>query len=270
MYGNAAAEGYPGRRYHAGCSYIDEIEEYAIELAKSVFHAQYANVQPHSATTANEIVLFSLLEPGDVQLFGPREGLVLSGKDYNMKLMIKGKNTSIEQHFQRAVFPFFQGAPAMNLIAGKAMALKYTQSNEFVETMGRVLYFARIMADYFMIYGYKVISKGTDTHLFLIDLENMKTTGKQAEEKLELCGIIVNKNGVPNKENNSKEPMGIRIGTNSIAQRKLSERDVIKSAELIDLVLNNIDYIDKDSELLGRVKNGVIDICTRNPINWYR
>ena len=381
---NVTAEGYPSQRYHAGCRYIDEVEEYAIELAKRVFRAQYANVQPHSATSANEIVLFSLLEPGDVilgmdlrsgghlshganvsfsgqyfkavkyglnenyeidmeeverlaivnkpkviicgttayarkinfrkfreiadkvnailvadishiaglvvsglhespidyahitttcthkQLFGPRGGLILSGKDYNTKLMIKGNKTTLEQHFQRAVFPFFQGAPAMNLIAGKAMALKYTQCNEFVEIMEGVLKSARLMADYFMAHGYKVISKGTDTHLFLIDLNDRQITGKDAEKKLELCGIIVNKNGVPNKNSYSKEPMGIRIGTNSIAQRKLSERDIIKSAELIDLVLKNIECIKVESNLLEKVKKGVAEICENNPIDWYR
>ena len=65
---NVTTEGYPGARYHAGCEVIDEVERLAIERAKKAFSAQYANVQPHSGTSANQIVLFSLLKPGDTIL----------------------------------------------------------------------------------------------------------------------------------------------------------------------------------------------------------
>lgn len=385
---NITAEGYPGMRYHAGCIQIDKVEGLAIDMAKRAFNAKYANVQPHSASTANEIVMFSLLNANDVilgmnlssgghlshgadvsysgtffqsvkygldkdylidfnqveslalkhkpkmivcgttaytreinfkifreiadrvgayliadishiaglviaglhpspidfahitttcthkQLCGPRGGLILSGKDFEMEIEVKGHRKQLFSHLQSAVFPFFQGAPIENIIAAKAMTLQLAMSEEYSKTMRDIIKTAQTLAKYFVGVGYNVISGGTDTHMILIDLTEKGITGQVAEKALEQCGIIVNKNSVPNSQNHKKIPTGIRIGTNSLAQRKFSQNDIIKCAKLIDLVLSNIlNLKDNNVRVDSKVKHIVLEsvgkLCEKNPIPNY-
>lgn len=387
---NITAEGYPNNRYHAGCSEVDRIEEIAIANAKRVFKATYANVQPHSATTANEIVTYSLVKPGGVimgmnlssgghlshgasvsysgtdfqavrygldenhlidydqveklalkhhpkmiicgttaycrdidfkrfrkiadkvgafmladishisglviaglhespidyahvtttcthkQLFGPRGGLILSGKDAKSKM--KGEDITLESKLQRAVFPFFQGAPMINQIGAKAMALELSGTLEFARTMQQIVDNARILANDLKNMGFNIVSGGTDNHIVLVDLSNKGIRGDVAEKALEECGIIVNKNGVPNKKlngiNASKRPAGIRIGTNSISQRKMSPDDVRECAHMIADVLNHthgdsLENYRVDKFVKSRVLGKVEELCKNYPIPGY-
>ncbi|NUT49959.1 MAG: serine hydroxymethyltransferase, partial [Saccharothrix sp.] len=306
---NVTAEGYPGRRYHAGCEVVDDIERLAVDRALGLFGARYANVQSHSATTANYAVLSALLRPGDVllgmnlsdgghlthgspaayagqyytavgygldhagridydqvaelarrhrpkvvvcgataysrpvdfarfrriadevgaylladishiaglvvtglhaspvdhahvttacthkQLYGPRGGVILSGRDHDSPAP-RGTGT-LAQFLQRAIFPFYQGAPALNVIAAKARAFAAARTPEFAATARRILRFASALADELAARGHVIVSGGTENHTVLVDLRDLGVTGLVAELALEECGIVVNKNRVP-------------------------------------------------------------------------
>lgn len=387
---NVTSEGYPNKRYHAGCEEIDKIEEYAIKTAKEIFKANYANVQPHSATTANEIVTYSLVKPGgkimgmrlnsgghlshgasvsysgtdfnvirygldkdyminydeveklalrhhpemiicgttaycreinfkrfrkiadkvgayllaDIshisgliiaelhqspidyahitttcthkQLFGPRGGLILLGKDADM--LVKGENITLKDKMQRAVFPFFQGAPMNNMIGAKAFAFEMAKTEYYKQIMRKIVEDAKVLAVALQKEGLKIVSNGTDNHIVLIDLSNKGISGDIAEKALEECGIIVNKNTVPNtflrKNYSAVKPAGIRIGMNSLAQRNMTKEAIEGCAILISEVLNHtrgksIDKYEIDTSIKNKVLKQVEELCVKYPIPNY-
>jgi len=380
---NVTAEGYPGKRYHAGCRVIDKIEQLAIDRALEVFNAKYANVQPHSASTANFTVLTSLLNHGDTllgmsmhagghlthgagvsfsgqffdahgygltpdgfvdydeveklaikvkpkviicgatmyprtldfkrfreiadrvgaflmadishvsglviqglhpnpldhahvtttcthkQLLGPRGGLIMCGNDYKAK--IPHKNISLGKNFQSAVFPFSQGAPIMNMIAAKARALAYAKTDAFRQITLRITGNARTLAAAFLDMGFKLVSGGTDTHIVMLDLSPLGITGYNAEKALEQCSIIVNKNLVPGDKKPPTITSGIRIGTNTLAQRNLLDKDVKTCASLIHEVIMNIKATGDteftlDPGIVQSVREKVKELCLKYPI----
>ncbi|HCU95607.1 MAG TPA: serine hydroxymethyltransferase [Actinobacteria bacterium] len=378
---NVTAEGYPGGRYHAGCEVVDEIERLAVERAKSLFGADYANVQPHSATTANFTALSSLLRPGDTilgmalsegghlthgspvsfsgqyfnpvtygttadglidyeqvsdlagslrpkliicgattypreidfgrfreiadavgaylladishtaglvaaglhqspinrahltttcthkQLFGPRGGMIMSGRDSGTAT----PSGTLAGHLNRAVFPFSQGAPAVNTIAAKAAALGEALQPAFAQTMRLITETAHAMAVRLMNYGYNVVSGGTGNHIVLIDLTSQEISGLVAERALEECLIIVNKNRIRGDHRPPSIASGIRIGTNTIAQRGMSASAAESCADLIHFVLSDLKPAgDKNYYLAAstreKVRTRVRELCAAHPI----
>jgi glycine hydroxymethyltransferase len=355
---NVTTEGYPGARFHAGCEIVDKIERLAIDRAKAAFGARYANVQPHSGSSANELVMFSLLRPGDKvmglelacgghlthgspasisgqyftaigygldsegfidyeqvrrlarefrprliicgassyprivefqrfreiadevnaflladishiaglvaagehpspidhahftttstykQLCGPRGGLVLIGKDHDLPGP-DGKRT-LADIIQRAVFPFFQGTPNLSAIAAKARALAAVTSPRFRAVARRIVAGARLLADFFQERGYRVLTRGTDNHMVLIDVTSQGMTGRIAERALEECRIIVNKNVIPGDRLPARITSGMRLGTNSLALRGMTARDMVQCAELIHQVLGALEVRGSD------------------------
>jgi glycine hydroxymethyltransferase len=383
---NVTAEGYPGHRYHAGCEFIDRIEQLAIDRAKLAFKAQYANVQPHSATTANYVVMASLLKPGDTilgmelqsgghlthgskvslsgqyfnacgyglgpdglidyeqvarlarehrprliicgatayprqtdfrrfrqiadeigaflladishtaglvvaglhpnpidqahitttcthkQLFGPRGGLILMGRDH-LSLSPDGKRTLAEA-MQKAVFPFFQGAPILNAMAAKARALARAVTPEFRVLAERIVSNAQTLAQCFLKRGYRVISGGSSNHIVLLDVASKGVTGVVAERALEASSVIVNKNRIPGDRRSAVVTSGIRLGTNTLAARGMSASEMEECAELIDYVLASVVMLGDqeyhlDSSVKESVKASVKRLCQRFPIPDY-
>jgi glycine hydroxymethyltransferase len=383
---NVTAEGYPGARFHAGCHVIDGIERLAIDRAKEAFHAQYANVQPHSATTANEIVMASILKPGDTilgmelqygghlthgakvslsgqyyhaigygldeqgfidyeqvatlasrfkprliicgatayprfidfqrfrsiadevgafvladvshtagliiaglhpspidhahftttcthkQLYGPRGGLILMGRDYDSPAP-DGKRT-LADLMQRGVFPLFQGAPILNAIAAKARALARVTTPEFAMVAKRIRENARFLADCFIEQGFKVVSGGSDNHIVLLDLSTRGMSGLIAERALEECNIIVNKNRVPGDARSAQTTSGIRLGTNSLALRGMSENEMQTCAGLIARVLTATQVFNEqeyclDAATKDAVRADIKRLCQAFPIPRY-
>jgi glycine hydroxymethyltransferase len=109
--------------------------------------------------------------------------------------------------------------------------------------------------------GYRIVSGGTDTHLFLIDLSEKSITGKEAQEALEESGIMVNKNLIPYDRNSPAITSGIRLGTPAVTARGMKEEEMRHIASLIDEVLKNM----RDSDLKKYVKEKVRDLCERFP-----
>jgi glycine hydroxymethyltransferase len=363
---NKYAEGYPGKRYYGGCEHVDVVEQLAIDRAKTLFGADYANVQPHSGSQANAAVYMALLEPHDTVLgmslahgghltHGAKVNF--SGKIYNSvqygldeatgeidyaqvealarehkpKMIVAGfsaysrvvdwkrfreiadavgaklfvdmahvaglvaaelypnpvpiadvvtttthktlrgprgglilarANPELEKKLNSIVFPGIQGGPLMHVIAAKAVALKEALQPEFREYQQQVLKNARAMAGAFIERGYKIVSGGTDDHLFLVDLIDKGITGKAADAALGAAHITVNKNAVPNDPQSPFVTSGIRIGTPAITSRGLREAEAKALTGWICDVLDNIE----DQSVIAAAREKVQALCARFPV----
>ncbi|MCP4597218.1 serine hydroxymethyltransferase [Neptuniibacter sp.] len=364
---NKYAEGYPNKRYYGGCEHVDVVEQLAIDRAKELFGATYANVQPHSGSQANAAVYMALCKPGDTvlgmslahgghlthgatvsfsgriynavqyglnpetgeidyeeverlaeenkpkmivagfsaysrvvdwqrfrdiadkvgaylfvdmahiaglvaageypspigiadvvtttthkTLGGPRGGLILSAR----------ADEDLQKKLNFAVFPESQGGPLMHVIAAKAVCFKEAMEPEWKAYQGQVVKNAQAMADTFKARGIKIVSDGTDDHLFLVDLIDKEFTGKDADAALGRANITVNKNSVPNDPRSPFVTSGLRIGTPAVTRRGFKEAEV---TELTNWICDILDDIDNE-ETIARVKGQVTEICARYPV----
>lgn len=368
---NKYAEGYPGRRYYGGCEIVDEIENYTRDLAKELFDAEHANVQPHSGSSANMAVYMSLLKAGDTVLgmnlnagghLTHGHHLNFSGKLFNVvpygvspetelldydevdiladqhqpKMIIAGASAysrtidyarladtakrhqahffvdmahvagliatklhpnpthhadvvsstthktlrgprsgiilckqDFAQAIDRGVFPGSQGGPLMHAIAAKAVAFEEALSESFISYQKRVIANARAMASAFTDLGYRIVTGGTDTHLFLVDLRSKqipdaleKITGDIVEATLEKCNIIVNRNLIPFDPEKPLVTSGIRIGTPAISTRGFEKEQAIAVVHLIDEAIRG----RHDEKKLSKIKEQVAILCEKFPI----
>lgn len=363
---NKYAEGYPGKRYYGGCEYVDIVEQLAIDRAKQLFGAGFANVQPHSGSQANGAVYLALLTPGDTimgmslahgghlthgasvnvsgrifkavqyglntetgeidydqaerlalehkpklvmtgfsaysrivdwqrfrniadqvgaylvsdiahpaglvaaglypspiniadvttttthkTLRGPRAGLIM-GRD----------NPEIEKKINFMVFPAYQGGPLMHVIAAKAIAFKEAMEPEFKDYAEQVIKNAKTMVQVFLQRGVKVVSGGTDNHLFLIDLVAKGLTGKELDAALGRAHITVNKNAVPNDPQPPFVTSGIRIGSPAVTTRGFKQVECAQVAAWMCEIIENI----KSEAVIARIKGEVAELCRRFPV----
>ncbi|WP_298629906.1 serine hydroxymethyltransferase, partial [uncultured Thermus sp.] len=337
---NKYAEGYPGARYYGGCEIIDQVESLAIERAKELFGAAWANVQPHSGSQANMAVYMALMEPGDTLMgmdlaagghlthgskvnfsgklyrvvsYGVRPdtelidleevrrlalehrpkvivagasayprfwdfqafreiaeevgaylvvdmahfaGLVAAGLHPNPLPhahvvtstthktlrgprggLILSNDPELGRRIDKLIFPGIQGGPLEHVIAGKAVAFFEALQPEFQEYSRLVVENAKRLAEELAQRGYRMVTGGTDNHLFLVDLRPKGLTGKEAEERLDAVGITVNKNAIPFDPKPPRVTSGIRIGTPAITTRGFTPEEMPLVAELIDRTL---------------------------------
>lgn len=337
---NKYAEGYPGARYYGGCEVIDRVESLAIERAKALFGAAWANVQPHSGSQANMAVYMALMEPGDTLMgmdlaagghlthgsrvnfsgklykvvsYGVRPdtelidleevrrlalehrpkvivagasayprfwdfkafreiadevgaylvvdmahfaGLVAAGLHPNPLPyahvvtstthktlrgprggLILSNDPELGKRIDKLIFPGIQGGPLEHVIAGKAVAFFEALQPEFKEYSRLVVENAKRLAEELARRGYRIVTGGTDNHLFLVDLRPKGLTGKEAEERLDAVGITVNKNAIPFDPKPPRVTSGIRIGTPAITTRGFTPEEMPLVAELIDRAL---------------------------------
>ncbi|WNO61422.1 serine hydroxymethyltransferase [Rheinheimera sp. MMS21-TC3] len=184
-------------------------------------------------------------------LAGPRGGLILARS-----------NEAIEKKLNSAVFPGTQGGPLMHVIAAKAVAFKEALQPEFKVYQQQVLNNAVAMCDEIQKRGYKVVSGGTQNHLFLLDLIDKDITGKDADAALGLAHITVNKNSVPNDPRSPFVTSGLRLGTPAITRRGFKETESRKVASLICDILDNMG----DNAVIERVKADVAKLCSDFPV----
>lgn len=366
---NKYAEGYSGRRYYGGCEFIDRVEDKAIERAKALFQCNFANVQPHSGSQANQAVFLALLNPGDTILgmslaagghLTHGSKVNLSGKwfntahygvsrvddmlDYdeilqiaresNPKLIIAGgsaypriidfarfrkiadevgaylmvdmahfaglvaggvfpsplphahvvtttthktlrgprggmilcNDEEMAKKINSAIFPGLQGGPLMHVIAAKAVAFKEALTPDFKIYAQNVIDNARAMAQRIRDHGLGVVSGGTDSHLFLIDLRSKNLTGKVAVEALERAGLTCNKNGVPFDPQPPTITSGIRIGTPAGTTRGFGIAEFELIADLIAELLDGLADPDQLPSLENKIRKQVLQLCERFPI----
>ncbi len=162
-------------------------------------------------------------------LRGPRAALIFSKRD----------DRGFPEKIDKAVFPGLQGGPHMNAIAAVAVALSEAETPAFKDYAKQVIKNAQTLALELKKRGWRIISGGTDSHLILVDVWKNGTgiSGKEASERLEKEGIIVNKNTIPFDTRSPFDPSGIRLGTAAVTTRGMKEKDIIKLAEKIDRIL---------------------------------
>ena len=363
---NKYAEGYPAKRYYGGCEYVDVAEQLAIDRAKQLFGADYANVQPHSGSQANAAAYLALIKPGDTLLgmsldYGGHlthgakvnfSGKIFNAVQYGLdpatgeidyaqvealalehrpKLIIAGfsaysrvidwarfrkiadaveayflvdmahvaglvaagvypnpvpyadvvtttthktlrgprgglilarANDELTKKFNSLIFPGTQGGPLMHVIAAKAVAFLEALQPDFKGYQQQVVANARAMATALMARGYKIVSGGTDNHLFLVDLIERNVTGKDADAALGRAHITVNKNTVPNDPRSPFVTSGLRIGTPAVTTRGFKEAEVVQLAGWIADVLDDV----ANESVIERTRQSVLEICRRFPV----
>ena len=363
---NKYAEGYPGKRYYGGCEFVDIAETLAIDRAKQLFGADYANVQPHSGSQANAAVYLALLNPGDTILgmsldhgghlthgakvnfsgklfkafqYGlkPDTGTIdydqvdRLAKEHRPKMIVAGfsaysrvidwarfraiadsvgaylfvdmahvaglvaagvypnpvpiadvvtttthktlrgprgglilarPHADLHKKLNSMVFPGIQGGPLMHVIAAKAVAFLEALSPQFKIYSTQVVTNARAMTEVLQKRGYKIVSGGTDNHLFLLDLIDKNITGKDADAALGRAHMTVNKNAVPNDPRPPFVTSGLRIGTPAVTTRGFKEAEV---QQLSHWIADVLDQLGNES-VVERVRAEVVAICRRFPV----
>ncbi len=185
-------------------------------------------------------------------LRGPRGGVILTNED----------DEALQKKFNSLVFPGCQGGPLMHVIAAKAVAFLEALQPDFKDYQQQVISNAQAMANAIVQRGYKVVSGGTDNHLFLVDLIGRELTGKDAEAALGEAHITVNKNTVPGEPRSPFVTSGLRIGTPACTTRGFNAEDCAQLGEMICDVLDN-----PDSEVvLSKVRQAAQELCQRYPV----
>ncbi|WEV55142.1 serine hydroxymethyltransferase [Leuconostocaceae bacterium ESL0723] len=351
---NKYAEGYPYKRYYGGTEYVDVVEQTAIDRVKELFHAEYANVQPHSGSQANAAAYMAFLKPGDKILgmdldagghlthgakvsfsgklyeshsygLNPEteeldyEAIAKQAREVKPQMIVAGASAysriidfnkfrqiadevgaylmvdmahiaglvaaglhpspvgvadvvtstthktlrgprggfilSQEKYAKQlnsAIFPGNQGGPLEHVIAAKAIAFGEALRPEFKTYAQQVIDNAQAMAEVFNATDdIRVVTGGTDNHLFNLDLTKTKLNGKQTQDLLDRVSITTNKEALPNEQLSPFVTSGIRIGTAAITTRGFNEDDARQVAELIIKAIHNFDD-EKELNLIKR------------------
>lgn len=198
-------------------------------------------------------------------LRGPRGGIIMMRHNFDNPFGLKWKNgnlKSMKALLDAAVFPGTQGGPLEHVIAAKAVAFGEALTDEYKTYMKRVVENSATMADEFVKRGYGVISKGTQNHSMLIDLRSKNVTGKDAENRLVLADITVNKNMVPFDTESPFVTSGIRLGTPAITSRGVVATEIPKIVELIDRVISDIE----NDDTIAQVRKEVNELMSSRPL----
>jgi glycine hydroxymethyltransferase len=184
-------------------------------------------------------------------LRGPRGGLILARP-----------HEDLHKKFNSLIFPGIQGGPLMHVIAAKAVSFLEAMQPEFKQYQQQVLSNAKAMAATLQSRGYRIVSGGTENHLFLVDLVGREYTGKDADAALGRAHITVNKNAVPNDPRPPFVTSGLRIGTPAITTRGFREEESRQVGGLIADVLDGMG----DEAVVARVRDAVMDLCRHFPV----
>jgi len=192
-------------------------------------------------------------------LRGPRGGIICCKSDFAQKI-------------DKSVMPGCQGGPLMHVIAAKAVAFEEALTDEFKTYQQQVVKNSQAMAGAFKDLGYRIVAGGTDTHLFLIDLKGSEhagngltgksITGKEVEEALQKCNIVLNRNTIPFDKESPFITSGIRIGTPAITTRGFKEKDVLQVVQWVHEAITKRN----DDQFLSKLKGKVIEVCKKFPI----
>jgi glycine hydroxymethyltransferase len=183
-------------------------------------------------------------------LRGPRGGLIIS------------RTEEFATGVNKAVFPGIQGGPLMHIIAGKAVAFKEAMSEKFKRDQVQTIKNAKTLCKCLKEKGFDIVSGGTDNHLMLVNLNNMKITGKDAEAALSKAGIIANKNTVPFEIRSPFITSGIRLGTPACTTRGMKENEMEIIADYIEIAIKN----SENDRFLSEISEKVRKLCSRFPV----
>ncbi|RKX85609.1 MAG: serine hydroxymethyltransferase [Spirochaetes bacterium] len=199
-------------------------------------------------------------------LRGPRGGMILIGKDRDNTLGIKaaksGRVKKFSEIIDSAIMPGIQGGPLLHVIAAKAVALKEALKPGFSEYQKHIIKNAKKLAEVIQNAGLRIVTGGTDIHLFLVDLSSLSITGKEAEKILDKANITVNKNTIPFDPKSPMVASGIRIGTPAVTTRGMKEPQMEEIGEYIIHVLKNAD----NPVEVAKVRDKVKKLCSEFPL----
>lgn len=173
-------------------------------------------------------------------------------------ILCKGEHA---KDIDKAIFPGIQGGPLMHIIAAKAVGFKEAMTKDFAQYQKQIIDNAQFLANKLKSYGLRLVSGGTDNHLMLVDLNNTKITGKEAETALEKVGITVNKNTIPFETRSPFITSGIRIGTPAVTTRGMEKKEMELIGEYVFECLKNID----DEKKLAELKQKVFELSKEFP-----
>ena len=182
-------------------------------------------------------------------LRGPRGGIIMCKNEFR-------------EAIDKAVFPGLQGGPHDHINAAKAVTLKEASTPEFKEYAVQVVKNAKVLAEELINYGFDLVSKGTDNHLILIDLQKKELTGKEAEEVLDKIGLTVNKNMVPFDPRKPFDPSGIRLGSPAATTRGMEEGEMKKIGFWINEAIEN----RKNEAKIASLREEVHQLCLGFPV----
>ena len=182
-------------------------------------------------------------------LRGPRAGMVLCKQEFAAAV-------------DKTTFPGIQGGPLVHIVAAKAVCFHEAMQPEFKDYARQVVANAKTLAKKMMDEGFRVISGGTDTHLFLMDVFSKGMLGSEAENALGQAGITVNKNAIPFDTNPPLKPSGIRVGTPALTTRGMKEKEMLQVGAWIAEALNNY----KDAQVLARIRRQVHELADAFPL----
>lgn len=172
-------------------------------------------------------------------LRGPRGGMILCKQEHAAMI-------------DKAVFPGIQGGPLMHVIAAKAVSFKEAMEDSFKDYCKQIISNAKALSGALSGYGYRIVSGGTDNHMFLVDLTSIDITGKAAQTMLDEVNITTNKNSIPYETKSPFVTSGIRLGTPAVTTRGYKEKEMLKVAELINLALT--DHENSKEEIIKQVR----------------
>ena len=196
-------------------------------------------------------------------LRGPRAGLILAGKDYQVG---EKPEQTIGKEIDKAVFPGQQGGPLMHIVAAKAVAFAEALRPEFKTYAAQIVANARVLAASLQGAGFRIISGGTDNHLMLVDTFQKGINGSVAELALGKAGITVNKNSIPYDTNPPLKPSGIRVGTPALTTRGMKEPEMRQIALWITRALDDRN----DDAALERIRGEVAELANQFPLYAWR
>ena len=175
-------------------------------------------------------------------LRGPRGGMILSSEEMNKKF-----------NFNKAVFPGTQGGPLMHVIAAKAVCFQEALQPEYKAYMEQVVKNAKALCKNLQARGIKIVSGDTDNHLMLVDLTEKDLSGKELEKRLDDAHVTANKNTIPNDPRSPFVTSGVRLGTPAVTTRGMVEEDMEKIAEIISLVIESEDNVEKAKAMVAEL-----------------
>ncbi len=212
---------------------------------------------------------------------GPRGGLILIGKNYDRKINpsallrtgVGTKDIPLWEHIEKVTFPGVQGTPYFNNIAAKAVFFKETLSDEYRDRQFKIVENAKRLAGSLVDFGYDVVTGGTDNHMVLVNVANLREglTGLTAQKCLEECGIIVDMIRLPYDKKSAMVTSGIRLGTPIVTKNGMGPKEMDSISALMDSVLKRVEIVS-DSEykiaesLREQIQTKVKDLCNRFPM----
>ena len=200
-------------------------------------------------------------------LRGPRGGVIMMGRDFenswNIVAPKSGRIKMMSELIDSTVMPGIQGGPLMHIICAKAVAFKEALSDSFRGYCDQIVKNSKHLSEKLIELGYSLVSRGTDTHLILIDLTDKGLTGKYVENRLEKAGITTNKNMVPFDTKSPMVTSGIRIGTPALTTRGMKENEMTIISSMIHNVINNID----NDAFLEKTGKDVAELTAQFPLH---